>query len=501
VSGCFDDTWLQDLVAKKPASVKCVAKLAGGPCSGRTGGAVRRDSRACGLRGHKGATYDVGFEPTSRSDAELKFDASAFGHLLPFWAQPRIYPVRFNTCSDSFVCEVAVYPDVEFGVGVEYKQQRQVDTSKENTAKAEVRKIPIPQRNPSGNSRQRRQARRADPERWAPREVRYEATFVESTVTETKLSDTLSVFGMLKIAGMEINYKNCVKSYIEKIKTTAKVADQVLTVIKNLDEADDEAKLQADLEKKKNAELKAAHRAKTPTAPNLRRTKQTISWPSFQLKVSGLWLELDDSHQCACATRLAVAFKPLIGISYTWDMTPMVLRAFAGVTGGGSVAVAAAWTRIQAWLKERNIDAFRVELVIEGTLEGEIAANHASGAGWSGNFSLDANIKGRIEATLAKIQIDKKKLGLRIQGDIDVGMKGETGFRLRAEYLTDGKNGMYGSAEWTGIKVTVAFKWKTCVSRTECKPDETREDPEELSWTFPGVKSDPYLLCSFEDNT
>jgi hypothetical protein len=436
----------------------------------------------------------------SRSDTNLQFDASARGHLLPFWAEPRIYLVRHNTCSDSFACEVAVYPDVEFGVGIEFKMQKQTDTGKENTASVgEVRKVPLPQRKPSGNARQRKKKLKADPDRWAKREVKYEANFVESEVTEVKLSESMSLFGMLKIAGMEANYKNCFRSYIEKITSTAKIAEGIIKVIKDLDSADDEAKIQEEMTKQKKSELKQEHRAKVPTAPNLRRTKQTITYPSFQLRVGGLWLELEDSLQCACCMRAALAFKPLIGFSYTWDMTPLVMRAFAGVTGGASVAVGQAWAMIQAWLRERNIDAFRVELVLESTLEGEVAVNYGSGAGWSGNFSIDGNIKGRIEATLAKIQIDKKKLGLRVQGDIDLGMKGETGFRLRAEYLADGQDGMYGSAEWTGIKVTVAFKWRTCVSRTECKPDETREDPEELSWTFPGVKSEPFLLCKFSD--
>ncbi len=523
VSGCFDDTWLQDLIAKKPATVECKAVVLAGPCERGEIGPVGGQSDGCGapahadstyavnnpfwyspsihrVRGHKGSTYDVLFAVDSRSDTDLKFKASARGHLLPWWAEPRIYQVCFNTCSDSFVGEVAVYPDVEFGIGIEYKRQEQTSTDFENTVKVtEVRKVALPERKPKGNAKKKRKKKgKADPKSLTPREVKYEATFVESEVTETKITKNLSMFGMLKIAGMEVNYKTCFHSYLSKVKKATEIVDGVLEVIKKFNAADDEATVGKEIEQKENASRKAAHTTSKQEATQPRRTKQTITWPSVQFKVSGLWIELEDSHQCACAMRLALAFKPLIGMSYTWDLTPMVLRAFGAITGGSSLAVAQVWTRLQAWLKERDIDAFRVELIIEGTLEGEVLVDIASGSDWNVTAPLDFNLKGRIEATLAKMQIDKKKLGLRVQGDIDIGIKGETGFRFRAEFMTEGENGVYGSVEWTGIKVTIAFKWRTCVSTTECTPTKDKEYPEELSWTFAGIKSDRHLIMSFE---
>jgi len=501
VSGCFDDTWLQDLIAKHPSKVECKAVISGGPCkdggTGRSGGS----SRVCAVRGHKGSTYDVDFEVKSRSDTDLVFEPSAFGHLLPWWAQPRVYEVRFNTCSDSFVGEVAVYPDVEFGIGFEYKHQKQVDTGKANEAKVDlVRKVDVPARNPSGNSKQRRKARRAEPERWTPRMVQYDAMYVESKATETKITKNLSIFGMLKIAGMEVNYKGCFKSHMEKIKSVADIAEQAFSVLKILVDYEKESVDLKEMEKQSNADLKKTHTEATLSSSVPRRTKQSITYPSVLVKMSGLWLELEDSEQCACCMRLAVALKPLIGMSYTWDLTPMVLRAFGALTGGSSAVVAEVWSRLQAWLQKQGIDAFRVELIIEGSLEGEVMVDIASGSDWNVTAPIDVNLKGRIEATLAKMKFDKKKLGIRVMGDIDLGLKGETGFRVRAEFMTEGTNGVYGSLEWTGIKVTIAMKWRTCVTTTECKPPSNKEDPEELSWTMAGVKSDRVLMYSFEDN-
>jgi hypothetical protein len=500
VSGCFDDTWLQDLIAKKPATVECKAVILAGPCERGESGPGSGQSDGQSVRGHKDSTYDVPFAVDSRSDTELKFKASAQGHLIPWWAEPRIYQVCFNTCSDSFVGEVAVYPDVEFGIGFEYKRQEQTSTDFENTVKVtDVRKVALPERKPTGNKKKKRKKKgKADPKSLTPREVKYEATFVESEVTETKITKNLSMFGMLKIAGMEVNYKNCYHSYLSKVKKVTEIADGVLEVIKKFNAADDEATVGKEMEQKENASRKAAHTTTKREATQPRRTKQTFIWPSVQYKLSGLWIELEDSHQCACATRFALAFKPLIGMSYTWDLTPMVLRAFGAITGGSSLAVAEVWTRLQAWLEKRGIDAFRVELIIEGTLEGEVLVDIASGSDWNATAPLDFNLKGRIEATLAKMQIDKKMLGLRVQGDIDIGIKGETGFRFRAEFMTEGENGVYGSVEWTGIKVTIALKWRSCVSTTECTPTKDKEYPEELSWTFAGIKSDRHLIMSFE---
>ena len=82
VSGCFDDTWLQDLIAKKPATVECKAVILAGPCERGESGPGSGQSDGQSVRGHKDSTYDVPFAVDSRSDTELKFKASAQGRPM-----------------------------------------------------------------------------------------------------------------------------------------------------------------------------------------------------------------------------------------------------------------------------------------------------------------------------------------------------------------------------------------------------------------------------------
>jgi hypothetical protein len=495
VSGCFDDTWLQDLIAKQPAEIECVATITGGPCNNGGTSSAGSSSRVCAVRGHKGATYEVDFAVTSRSDPKLKFAASSYAHILPWWAEPRIYEVRFNTCSDSFVGEVAVFPDVEFGVGFEFKYQEETKTTTTPVASVESRKVDLPKK--SGKLSKKKRKQRYNGKNWPPREVEFEASYVESTCTPIKVSKNLSFFGFVKIAGMEISPKVCFASWLQKWDKVERVVTELFKVIKRFDDVDEEAKQLKDAESraaKENTDRKAVDAIASEIGLQSRRSKRTISYPSVQVKGSGLWIELEDLHQCACCMRLSFLFKPLIGLSCSWDMTPAVLKAFAGVTGGGTAALAELKKALDKWLAEREIKAFKIELVLEGSLDGELTFDFDSGVPVNISAPIDINIKGKIEATLAQMNVDRKHFGFRLQGEVDIGLKGETGFRLRADFVPEG---VFGSVEWTGIKLTLAFKLKTCVSRTECKPRSDREYPDELSWSIPGAKSDRAELYRF----
>lgn len=437
----------------KGADIKCEATMASGPCTDK------------GKASHTGKTFNVNYPVKSQSSTNLNFDAFSKWLALPWKAVPKPYKVEFNTCSETLTADILVYPDIEFGIGFEWKMQKEEFFAFQKQSKKDLKDEGY-------------QVNRVTRKKTKSLK-KQSANYVTETFLPQKVTKSLSIMGFYKFSGVEIEFRSIFKKYIEYLQTLEAIVEPVLGLVNDLRGQDNDMQ-----EANEESGLQRKADGKSGTASS----KFSLEYPNITVKFSFLWEELDDCPECAYGGLLVISLKPLWGLEFRYDLTYAILRA----TGAGN-----SLAEIKSYLEGEGLKLFALifSTGFSINLETKFEINHD---GIKPTGTLDVTFPAKLEATLLKMSKKIKKFGVYAAVAFELGAKGESGFKVK---LIATSAGVDYSIEWNGLKVTVSAKYNVCFSRSEkgCPPpglpkgkenadgSKEGEDPsKEMSFTIPG---------------
>lgn len=405
----------------KAAIIECSASFAAGPCDDK------------GRGSHKGKTFDISPHPAMLSTSDtLKFEAFSEWVLFPWQATPFPYDIHFNTCSENLVAKIKVFPDIEFGMGIEFKYQKQTSAEYQEQSVSNIKDdgftISRVSRTKSKNLRNQT------------------ATYTQETAKVIRISESLSVVGFYKFSGIEIELRAVLKKYTERVKTIEELVRPLIGLVNDIRAKANEAK--------SNNEDQLREYESQVKSPNV------MTFPNVSVRFSGLWHELDDSYECHYMTKVALVFKPLFGMEFRYDITDAVLRA----TGVGNTIA-----QVKSYLKGKNIEAFALVISTGFSVNLEVAFEWARHQDTVISGSVDVTFPVKLEATALKMTKESLTFGYHSTIFFDLGIRGESGVKVVVKAKSIGLD---FAIDWTGIKVTLMSKYNVCVSRVknECAP-------------------------------
>lgn len=421
---------------------------------------------------HLNRSFDTGkLKATKRSDDALKLECFSDWELFPWQAKPKRYPVRYNTCSRSLGTEIHVYPDIEFGVGFEFKYQKETgvrftdrkllltDADRANKAKydaaaariADAEKVLRPtrsgKRNTKLDNRAANETLRSRKEQQDLMSRPSRLGWQESSVQKVKVTDSLSFFGFYKFSNIELELKHVMKNVQEKAEAIGAVVrkiEQIVTQIEKLSGESDKAS--ASLAASKITQAKKGF---------------SITYPVVNVKMSGLWEEVESSPECQYGAALVFAAKPMIGLEFKYDLTYAVLAAL-GPWGKGI-------SEIKAGMERADISTMAVVLSVNGkvNLETRFEMNSLS---TFDNASVQVQAEIALKLEIKVVQF--RKVIWKYDVVVDIGGSGESGIVLTGK-LSPVKFSL--DLEWTGVKATIVS------NTTVTKSVEGRDEPPKVT--------------------
>lgn len=421
---------------------------------------------------HLTRTFDTGrIKAKERSDNALKLECFSDWELFPWLAKPKKYPVHYNTCSRSLSTEIHVYPDIEFGMGFEFKYQKEegvrfvdrklllTDSDRANKAKydaaaeriANAENVLTPKRSGKRNAKLENRANneivRSKKEQEdlvnRPSKLGWE----ESSVQKFKFTESLSLFGFYKFSNIELELKHVMKNVKEKAEAIGAVVKRVESIVRQIEKLSEESD-------------KAASALATSKVTQAKKGF-TITYPVVNVKLSGLWEEIEGSPECQYGAALVFAAKPLIGVEFKFDLTYAVLAAL-GPWGKGI-------SEIKKGMEKADVSTMAIVLSVNGkaNLETRLEMNSMS--------TLDsANVQVQVEITL-KLEIKVvqfRKVILKYDVVVDIGGSGESGIVFTGK-ISPVKFSI--DVEWTGVKATIVS------NTTVTKSVEGRDEPPKVT--------------------
>lgn len=425
---------------------------------------------------HLDKTFDFDEKAIEITDDLLKFKTHSNWAFIPWNAAPAVYEIRHNTCSTALVGKINVYPDIEFGVGVEFKVQEEITNRVADVKVGQTdsqKKIAVLQDDMQGQiDKIRKEGRKFG--RKASKAKQESITDLQRQISQLqttdedkmkveiiphdkiKITESLSIFGFYKFSNQEIEIRKILKDIIEKLQTIDKVVATFQSVMKQL-EALQEGDLKALATEKAEEKLVVGKSGVNVTGRSKSGIVPKFFFPMVGIKFSGLWEEIDDEPICQYGMAMSFYSKPLFGMEFKYDITYAILKAFG--PAGATIS------KLKEFAEEKGLKALAVVVSANFKINMEFRMELNS-YNESNNPGATVQVEGSIKVQVTVVSYEDTIVGYTVK--VDIGGSGESGIVMTGKA---NQSKLSLDFEWTGIKLTI---FKTC---TFTKTEEKKTTP------------------------
>jgi hypothetical protein len=398
--------------------------------------------------------------------AEIVLASELKPRLLVWNAEPKVYYLSANTCSNTYGALVKVYPDIECDASFSIDLSGESKKISEDSTTVKY-----------GEVKSKKQG-----QTLAGEKHRNTSIYEEFTIT-----NGISISANYKKDGVQLSFKKTFAQIIQEIQRLETIRNGVDSFLEKI-----AGKSKSAVKRRKDkidaATEKESYQSSKSMQSSAPQDSVSITYPNITIGIGGKWEELEGDYRVDCAGTAEFGFNPLIKLGVKKDISSFILKT----TPAGT-----ALSKVKEALKDMEIETLALIFEVSGELSGKVKhyAYTLKDSHTDGEVSLKIPVS--VTAVLLKTSknIESKYLkSYVLKIEIDVSAKGESGIQFDGKLTEDAKNKSLAfeiSGQFLGIEVSVTAVINSSIEDKQKPPDgyipvDERHDQKEWTKIAPG---------------